>query len=190
MGANKSAVLPADQAEEICQETGFTSRQLQRLYVRFQELEKRNPPTGFLNREDLLEIREVSMNPLGERLADIIVQDHGTNNRIDFRQFANVLAQFRRGKTITNLNTKDKKLLFLFSMYDRNHDGKIDRNELTEILKLMVGGNIHDEQIATIADHTIEELDDDRDLTITFEEFCKTLSNIDVDEKMSMKFLN
>ena len=43
-------------------------------------------------------------------------------------------------------------------MYDRNHDMKIDRNELLEVLKMMVGGNIHDDQIATIADHTIGEL--------------------------------
>jgi hypothetical protein len=43
-------------------------------------------------------------------------------------------------------------------MYDRNHDMKIDRSELLEVLKMMVGGNIHDDQIATIADHTIGEL--------------------------------
>jgi len=35
---------------------------------------------------------------------------------------------------------------------------KIDRGELVDVLKLMVGGNIHDDQIATIADHTIGEL--------------------------------
>jgi Ca2+-binding EF-hand superfamily protein len=43
-------------------------------------------------------------------------------------------------------------------MYDRNHDMKIDRSELLDVLKMMVGGNIHDDQIATIADHTIGEL--------------------------------
>lgn len=43
-------------------------------------------------------------------------------------------------------------------MYDRNHDMKIDRQELLGVLKMMVGGNIHDDQIATIADHTIGEL--------------------------------
>ncbi len=43
-------------------------------------------------------------------------------------------------------------------MYDRNHDMKIDRSELLEVLKMMVGGNIHEDQIATIADHTIGEL--------------------------------
>ena len=43
-------------------------------------------------------------------------------------------------------------------MYDRNHDMKIDRQELLGVLKMMVGGNIHEDQIATIADHTIGEL--------------------------------
>ncbi|CAF2405582.1 unnamed protein product [Rotaria sp. Silwood2] len=190
MGTGRSASLPPDQVQLICSETGFTPKQLRRLYIRFQELAKKDPTCEYLTREDFLDIREVALNPLGERLVDVIVQDHGDANRINFRQFANVLARFRRGKATTDLNTKEKKLLFLFSIYDRNHDSKIDRNELLGILKMMVGGNIHDEQIATIADHTIAELDADGDLTITFEEFCGTLAKIDVDEKMSMKFLN
>ncbi|CAF4544835.1 unnamed protein product [Rotaria socialis] len=70
-------------------------------------------------------------------------------------------------------------------MYDRNHDMKIDRRELLDVLKMMVGGNIHDDQIATIADHTIGELDDDGDKSITFEEFCNTLERIDADDKMN-----
>lgn len=43
-------------------------------------------------------------------------------------------------------------------MYDRNHDMKIDRQELLEVLKMMVGGNINDDQLETIAEHTIGEL--------------------------------
>jgi len=56
---------------------GFTSKQLQRLYTRFQQLEKREPRCGYLTREDLLGIREVALNPLGERLVDVIIQDYG-----------------------------------------------------------------------------------------------------------------
>lgn len=95
MGANKSIVLPQDEVQTICDETGkvsllmgesfdidfnlgFTPNELQRLYNRFQELEKRNPPEGYLNREDLLTVREVSLNPLGERLVDVIVTDYGS----------------------------------------------------------------------------------------------------------------
>jgi len=56
---------------------GFTSKQLQKLYARFQELEKRNPRTGYLTREDFMGINKVSMNPLGERLVDVMVADFG-----------------------------------------------------------------------------------------------------------------
>ncbi len=93
MGTNKSVLLPPDQVQSICEETGrsckifilnfyfilgFTPKQLQRLYVRFQELEKRTPPLGYLTRQDLLGIREVALNPLGERLVDVIIKDHGS----------------------------------------------------------------------------------------------------------------
>jgi hypothetical protein len=40
----------------------------------------------------------------------------GDVNKIDFRQFTQVLARFRRGKATTALNTKEQKLLFLFSV--------------------------------------------------------------------------
>lgn len=57
------------------------------------------------------------------------------------------------------------------------------------ILRMLVGSNIPEEQMNAIAERTIAELDVDGDLSITFEEFCDTLKKIDVDEKMSMKFL-
>ncbi|CAM2725776.1 unnamed protein product [Rotaria socialis] len=169
----------------------FTTKQVQRLYSRFKALDKRD--CGFLTREDLLCIPEVNINPLGERLIDVIMEDYGENNKINFKQFIFLLAKFRRGKAkslTTEFNTRESKLKFLFDMYDRNHDMKIDRRELLDVLKMMVGGNIHDDQIATIADHTIGELDDDGDKSITFEEFCNTLERIDADDKMSMKFLS
>ncbi|UJR38186.1 hypothetical protein I4U23_030860 [Adineta vaga] len=191
MGSNASIMLQQEDIQNICQQTGFTAKQVQRLYSRFKTLDKRD--CGFLTREDLLCIPEVNINPLGERLIDVIMDDYGENNKINFKQFIFLLAKFRQGKvkaTATEFNTRDSKLKFLFDMYDRNHDMKIDRTELLEVLKMMVGGNIHDDQIATIADHTIGELDSDGDKSITFEEFCKTLERIDADDKMSMKFLS
>lgn len=114
---------------------GFTPRELQRLYVRFKELDKGNPPDGFLSREDLLNVREVALNPLGERLVEVIIQDYGQlfesspcpqsssssllsgdSNKISFEQFARVLARFRRGKGRSDISTKENKLLFLFSV--------------------------------------------------------------------------
>jgi len=191
MGSNASIMLQQEDLQNICQQTGFTTKEVQRLYSRFKILDKRD--CGFLTREDLLCIPEVNINPLGERLIDVVMEDYGENNKINFKQFIFLLAKFRRGKvksSTTEFNTRERKLRFLFDMYDRNHDMKIDRSELLDVLKMMVGGNIHDDQIATIADHTIGELDSDGDQSITFEEFCETLERIDADDKMSMKFLS
>ncbi len=86
-----------------------------------------------MTREDLLNIHEVALNPLGERLVDVLIQDYGEIfpffklyillfllkgdiNKLNFRQFTNIFARFRRGKSSTNINTKEKKLLFLFSV--------------------------------------------------------------------------
>ena len=40
----------------------------------------------------------------------------GNGNRINFQQFAHLFARFRRGTTTNNLNKKEEKLLFLFSV--------------------------------------------------------------------------
>ena len=61
---------------------GFTGKQVQRLYGRFKQLDKCD--CGFLTREDLLCIPEVNINPLGERLIDVIMNDYGENNKINF----------------------------------------------------------------------------------------------------------
>lgn len=96
---------------------GFTVKQVQRLYSRFKTLDKRD--CGFLIREDLLCIPEVNINPLGERLIDVIMEDYGENNKINFKQFIDLLAKFRQGKvkpSISECNSREKKLRFLFDV--------------------------------------------------------------------------
>jgi calcineurin B family protein 1 len=96
---------------------GFTGKQVQRLYSRFKQLDKRD--CGFLIREDLLCIPEVNINPLGERLINVIMEDYGENNQINFKQFMFLLARFRQGKiksSVTEFNTRNRKLRFLFDV--------------------------------------------------------------------------
>ena len=75
------------------------------------------------------------------------------------------------------------------------------------VLTMMVGANISPEQLLSIAERTILEADEDKDELISFEEFvkvdfCKTLDFLtlvffwqvlertDVEQKMSIRFLN
>ena len=62
--------------------------------------------------------------------------------------------------------------------------------ELLAVLTMMVGANISPEQLLSIAERTILEADEDKDDLISFEEFAKVLERTDVEQKMSIRFLN
>jgi calcineurin B family protein 1 len=75
-------------------------------------------------------------------------------------------------------------------MYDLDGDDKISKEELLAVLTMMVGANISPEQLLSIAERTILEADEDADELISFEEFVKVLERTDVEQKMSIRFLN
>ncbi len=75
-------------------------------------------------------------------------------------------------------------------MYDLDGDDKIKKDELLHVLHLMVGANISQEQLVSIAERTIQEADEDKDKMISFDEFCKVLERTDVEQKMSIRFLD
>lgn len=67
-------------------------------------------------------------------------------------------------------------ILFLagaFKVYDLNEDGFITQEELYSVLKLMVGKNLTDEQVQTIAKSTLQRADKDKDGKISLDEFSK-----------------
>ncbi|KTF73369.1 hypothetical protein cypCar_00047861 [Cyprinus carpio] len=88
------------------------------------------------------------------------------------------------------LNSRANKLLFAFRLYDLDRDDKISRDELLQVLRMMVGVNISDEQLGSIADRTIQEADTNGDMSISFSEFTKVLEKVDVEQKMSIRFLH
>lgn len=47
-----------------------------------------------------------------------------------------------------------------------------------------------EEQLVSIAERTIVEADKDGDQMISFQEFCTALERTDVEQKMSIRFLN
>lgn len=58
---------------------------------------------------------------------------------------------------------------------------------MEDVLLMMVGDNIPNDQVSAIASRSISELSQNG--VITFEQFCESLAKIDIDEKLSMKFL-
>merc|ERR1712066_363171 len=210
MGNSRSSLqLQQEEINEITAETGFTKQQIERLYARFTSLDKQNH--GYLTREDFLRIPELAINPLGDRIVHAFFWDNakksdsnnrfpndepnmdGTNERVNFPDFVRVLAHFRPLKKDSDnnkLNGREEKLRFAFRMYDLDGDDLISKEELLAVLTMMVGANICEEQLVSIAERTIMEADSDKDNLISFEEFKNVLARTDVEQKMSIRFLS
>lgn len=189
MGSKASILLQDSEIQEIQQETGFTHNQIVRLYSRFTNLDK--SCNGYLSREDFLRIPELAINPLGDRIVHAFFASD-RDESVNFRQFMRVLARFRpiKKKGAEGINSREEKLRFAFKMYDLDGDDKISKLELLAVLHMMVGANISEEQLGSIADRTIKEADTDGDDMIAFDEFKKAMDRVDVDQKMSIRFLN
>jgi len=194
MGANRSSFqLQLEDIQGIQEETGFTANQIERLFSRFSSLDKQGK--GFLSREDFLRIPELAINPLGDRIVHAFFQESQKieDDQVDFKDFVRVLAHFRpikKDKVESTLNSRMEKLHFAFRMYDLDGDDKISKEELLAVLTMMVGANISSEQLVSIAERTIMEADADKDDLISFEEFVEVLDKTDVEQKMSIRFLN
>merc|ERR1711971_1040131 len=161
MGNSRSSLqLQPEDITAIQEETGFNQNQIERLYSRFSSLDKQDK--GYLSREDFLHIPELAINPLGDRIVHAFFFESRSQEeeKVDFR------------------------------MYDLDGDDKISKEELLAVLTMMVGNNISTEQLISIAERTIQEADVDKDNLISFEEFAQVLARTDVEQKMSIRFLN
>lgn len=189
MGLTASQELDKNVIENIARDTGFKSKQILHLYHRFQALDKRNH--GYLTRQDFLAMPDLKVNPLRDRILDVLIEDFGDDDQLTFAQFVMVFATFRRkvGKEPVVKNTRNNRIKFLFSIYDRDKDGKISRPELLSILNILVGTSLPEEHVSAIVERTIAELNLSEP-EIDFATFYETLKKIDIDEKMSIKIVN
>ncbi|KAM9717622.1 calcineurin B homologous protein 2 isoform 1-T1 [Menidia menidia] len=191
MGSSSSSSVPG--AEELSRDTGFSAAHLLRLHERFQFLDRHS--RGHLSPDDFEAVREVAMNPIGGRIIGAFFPLG--RDTLDFPSFVRILAHFRpsessRVRTRTGpepANSRTGKLRFAFQLYDMDRDGKISRTELLQVLRAMMGIQVTEEQLQSIADRAIQEADLDQDQAIGFEEFRKSLDKVNIDHKMSIRFL-
>lgn len=86
-----------------------TPKQIERLYSRFTSLDRSD--CGTLSREDFLRIPELAINPLCDRIVHSFIAD-SNDDRVNFRQFMQVLARFRTIKSgkDNKLNNREEKM--------------------------------------------------------------------------------
>ncbi|KAI4886491.1 hypothetical protein NFI96_024860, partial [Prochilodus magdalenae] len=170
-----------------------TAAHLVRLYDRYKALDKDNK--GYLCPEDLGAIKELAMNPICDRIIGAFFTSG--QEMLDFSSFVRILAHFRpidtnrpkEPNSSDQINSRSNKLKFAFQLYDQDKDGKISRHELLQVLRAMLEKQVTEEQLESIADRTIQEADLDRDDAISFEEFRKSLEKVNIEHKMSIRFL-
>ncbi|XP_041730939.1 calcineurin B homologous protein 2 isoform X2 [Coregonus clupeaformis] len=170
-----------------------TPAHIVRLYDRFEALDKEK--TGHLRPQDFGAINRLAMNPIGDRIIGAFFSPG--QETVDFHSFVRILAHFRpadknRPKDPSMpepVNNRTSKLKFAFQLYDQDKDGKISRAELLQVLRSMLEMQVTEEQLESIADRTIQEADLDKDDAISFEEFRKSLEKVNIDHKMSIRFL-
>jgi len=220
MGNFRSSLqLQEENIAQISAETGFTSNQIQRLYSRFSSLDKQQKgyltredflripelainPLGDRIVHAFFREREPGSNS-GHDEEEAYGASSGGNGgnvgpdqikeRVNFFDFVHVLAHFRpikKNADQNKMNSREEKLRFAFRMYDLDGDDKISKEELLAVLTMMVGANISEDQLVSIAERTIMEADEDKDNLISFDEFSKVLQRTDVEQKMSIRFLS
>lgn len=146
----------------------FSPEEVQRLEKRFQKLDLDR--SGSISVGEFLSVPELKENPLVKRVVDIF--DSDLSGEVDFKEFVLGLAQFGLRD-----QANDKKLHFIFRIYDMDRDGYISNGELFQVLKMMTGSNLTDSQLQQIVDKTILYLDKDADGKISFDEFRQVIAD-------------
>jgi len=184
MGASSSSELSAEDIEEIHNDTQFSRKAIQRLYKRFKDLDKTN--VGLLSPQDFLSIPEFAINPLGLRI--IALFDEQRSDEINFKQFCKTLSLFRPEAPLRD------KLNLVFRLYDVDDNQRIERDELFNVVKRMVGSNITDGQLWQLVDKVILDskggkVTDPAELQfITRANFQSAMADAQLQQKMSIRF--
>lgn len=129
-------MLQDGEIKQISEETGFSPSQIERLYSRFAHLDRGN--CGTLNKNDLMSIPELAINPLCDRLIQMFFLNcESDDEMINFRQFIRVLATFRTTNNSTPNETNSASFTSSNKQDDTNYPirpqnisgSKINKNE-------------------------------------------------------------
>lgn len=124
------------------------------------------------------------MNPLAPRVIELLGLGE---EELDFTRFIHLLSLFHQRasradklrRTLFSSLPSPLLSLVAFRMYNLSGDGFIKREELAQVLGMMAGHEIADDELASIIDHILLELDLNGDERIDFDEFSLVPGPVD-----------
>ena len=183
MGVFLSVSLTPEEVENLAESSHFNSQEILALYKRFQSLDRSK--TGSLTRKELELIPELSMSPMCGRL--IALMERGSSSAgVDFKQFVAALTRFHPRAS------DDERLAVMFECYDVDGDGFISEEDLTRVLRMLVGANLSESELHQIVRKSLDEALGEASLDrenrgLTLKEFRTVLSKEQVPD-VSIRF--
>lgn len=164
-----------------------TPLQVERLYWRWCSLDKKQK--GYLEYQDL-QLPELADHPFGERIIQCLLMDC-SDERMSFFNFVTVMARFSPSrKEGIDINSRVAKLRFLFNIYDLEDHEKLTTEVILAVFEALEPFEGNEMKVRGMVRKIFEEVDVENKNFITFDDFCRALEDLDINQVMSFNFLH
>jgi serine/threonine-protein phosphatase 2B regulatory subunit len=159
MGAEESTNLGL--VSEMAVDCPFSRDDWMMMYRRFSKLD--SDGNLQIHPSEFRSVPDLAANPLLDQIIQALDQDG--NGSIDFYEFCSGLSLF------ASKAPREQKVAFLFKLFDTNHDGYLDAEDLFHTLQLLAGDELSPQQMKDLVKQQIARNDLDGDGRLSLEEF-------------------
>eukprot|EP00163_Fabomonas_tropica_P030204 TRINITY_DN6738_c0_g1_i2.p1 TRINITY_DN6738_c0_g1~~TRINITY_DN6738_c0_g1_i2.p1 ORF type:complete len:194 (-),score=46.86 TRINITY_DN6738_c0_g1_i2:230-811(-) len=166
-GKNSKVALKRKELDQLVAQTHFDQSEVKALFEHYKSISGSVKADGLIDKEEFCRALKLSNESMiTDRLFRLF--DENGDGDINFREFVCGLSVFCKKGTF------EEKLHFSFNVYDLDGDGRIDKDEMTQIIKatlVQTPLQLSESQIQSLIDSTFAEADSDGDGRISFEEY-------------------
>jgi len=164
-GGSKEPTLRANELKELTRSTYFDEKEIQALFEHFKRISASIDNDGLIDESEFSQALGLTNKDFAHRL--FIAFDSDKSGKISFKEFCIGMSVF------CTKSSTEEKLKFTFKLYDIDGSGTIDENELAQLLKSAINGQLElsDEQISMLVKATISQVDKDGSGSISFQEY-------------------